>query len=139
MAQLDVVHAEVETLLTGHVAAPLCNLTIGCESRSDDREMKELTRASGGIPCRMITEIVGPRWCSTGRKTLQAQLLASGTEEQFCVMVDAQLLDRIAQHITAWSFVSICAVITVISATIVLIEGGQEAHNDRQRATQLAN
>ncbi len=56
------------------------------------------------------------------------------------VAIVGTTLDRIAQHyITAWSFVSIFALITVISATIVFVKGGKEAHNDRQRATQLAN
>jgi RecA/RadA recombinase len=45
--------------------------------------------AIGGIPCGGITEIVGPSLCSTGRKSLQAQLLASATREQFCALVDA--------------------------------------------------
>jgi hypothetical protein len=45
--------------------------------------------AIGGIPCGGITEIVGPSWCSTGRKSLQAQLLGGATREQFCALVDA--------------------------------------------------
>jgi len=43
----------------------------------------------GGIPCGGITEIVGPSMCSTGRKSLQAQLLAGATREKFCALVDA--------------------------------------------------
>jgi hypothetical protein len=45
--------------------------------------------AIGGIPCGGITEIVGPSFCSTGRKSLQAQLLAGTTREQFCGLIDA--------------------------------------------------
>jgi hypothetical protein len=45
--------------------------------------------AIGGIPCGGITEIVGPSFCSTGRKSLQAQLLAGASREQFCALVDA--------------------------------------------------
>ena len=45
--------------------------------------------AIGGIPCGGITEIVGPALCSAGRKSLQAQLLAGATREQFCALVDA--------------------------------------------------
>jgi hypothetical protein len=45
--------------------------------------------AIGGIPCGGITEIVGSSWCSTGRKSLQSQLLAGATREQFCALVDA--------------------------------------------------
>lgn len=49
-------------------------------------------------------------------------------------------VDRIAyRYIAAWSVVFIFAVITVVSATIVVVKGGQAAHNDRQRSTQLAN
>jgi hypothetical protein len=43
----------------------------------------------GGVPCGEITEIVGTRWCSTGRKSLQSQLLARATKDQFCALVDA--------------------------------------------------
>jgi len=39
--------------------------------------------AIGGIPCGGITEIAGPALCSAGRKSLQAQLLAGATREQF--------------------------------------------------------
>jgi hypothetical protein len=45
--------------------------------------------AIGGIPCGGITEIIGSSWCSAGRKSLQAQLLASAAREQFCALVDA--------------------------------------------------
>lgn len=45
--------------------------------------------AMGGIPCGGITEIVGPPWCSAGRKSLQTQLMVSTTREQFCALVDA--------------------------------------------------
>ena len=45
--------------------------------------------AIGGIPCGGITEIIGPSWCSTGRKSLQAQLLSCATGDQFCALVDA--------------------------------------------------
>src|SRR3984893_16457520 len=43
----------------------------------------------GGVPCGEITEIVGTRWCSAGRKNLQSQLLARATRDQFCALVDA--------------------------------------------------
>jgi recA bacterial DNA recombination protein len=45
--------------------------------------------AIGGIPCGGITEIIGPLWCSAGRKSLQAQLLTCATRDQFCALVDA--------------------------------------------------
>jgi hypothetical protein len=45
--------------------------------------------AIGGIPCGGITEIVGPSLCSSGRKSLQAQLLAVAAREQFCGLIDA--------------------------------------------------
>jgi recombination protein RecA len=48
-----------------------------------------LDAAIGGIPCGGITEIVGPAFCSAGRKSLQAQLLAGATQERFCGLIDA--------------------------------------------------
>jgi hypothetical protein len=51
--------------------------------------MSTIDAAIGGVPCGGITEIVGPSWCSSGRKSLQSQLLAHATQEQFCALVDA--------------------------------------------------
>jgi hypothetical protein len=45
--------------------------------------------AIGGLPCGGITAIIGPSWCSAGRKSLQAQLLRCATRDQFCALVDA--------------------------------------------------
>lgn len=45
--------------------------------------------AIAGIPCGGITEIVGPSWCSAGRRSLQSQLLARATRNQFCALIDA--------------------------------------------------
>ncbi len=44
--------------------------------------------AIGGIPHGGITEIVGSSFCSTGRKSLQTQVLATASRE-FCALVDA--------------------------------------------------
>jgi hypothetical protein len=48
-----------------------------------------LDDAIGGVPCGGITEVVGSAFCSAGRKSLQAQLLARATREQFCALIDA--------------------------------------------------
>ena len=88
MAQFDVVRAQVETLLTGRVAAPFVP-RLSDEKHVLATGIEGIDASVGGIPRGVITEIVGPRWCSTGRKTLQAQLLATGTKEQFCALVDA--------------------------------------------------
>jgi hypothetical protein len=44
--------------------------------------------ATGGIPVGGITEIVAPSLCSTGLKSLQAQLLGAA-REQSCALIDA--------------------------------------------------
>ncbi len=59
------------------------------EMRTMPTGVSAIDAAISGIPCGGITEIVGPALCSAGRKSLQAQLLAGATREQFCALVDA--------------------------------------------------
>src|SRR6266496_2831546 len=88
MAPLASIRAQVEERLSGRVTAPFT-------SRPPVQQPVLMTGIPaidsilGGIPCGEITEVVGTRWCSTGRKSLQSQLLARATKDQFCALVDA--------------------------------------------------
>jgi hypothetical protein len=88
MSHSALIRAQVEARLTGRVAAPFATRSFA-EKPVLHTGIEAIDAAMGGIPCGEITEIVGARWCSTGRKSLQSQLLASGTKEQFCALVDA--------------------------------------------------
>jgi recombination protein RecA len=88
MSHSALIRAQVEARLTGRVAAPFATRSFA-EKPVLHTGIEAIAAAMGGVPCGEITEIVGPRWCSTGRKSLQAQLLASGTKEQFCALIDA--------------------------------------------------
>jgi hypothetical protein len=59
------------------------------ETRTMPTGVSPIDDAIGGIPCGGITEIVGCSWCSTGRKSVQAQLLRCATRDHFCALVDA--------------------------------------------------
>lgn len=88
MASLASIRAQVEERLSGRVTAPFTSrppvqrpvLTTGIPA---------IDSILGGVPCGEITEIVGTRWCSTGRKSLQSQLLARATKDRFCALIDA--------------------------------------------------
>ena len=88
MASLASIRAQVEERLSGRVTAPF-------NSRPHIKQPVLMTGIPaidsilGGVPCGEITEIVGIRWCSTGRKSLQSQLFARATKDQFCALVDA--------------------------------------------------
>jgi recombination protein RecA len=88
MPDFALIRSQVEAQLAGRVTAPFAPRT-STEKLVFRTGVDEIDSCIGGVPCGEITEIVGPRWCSTGRKSLQAQLLASGTKEHFCGLVDA--------------------------------------------------
>jgi hypothetical protein len=88
MVSVASIRAQVEERLSGRVTAPFTPriptqqpvLAIGIPA---------IDTILGGIPCGAITEIIGSRWCSTGRKTLQSQLFARATKDQCCALIDA--------------------------------------------------
>jgi hypothetical protein len=87
MSSLASIRAQVEQRLSGRVAAPFT-------FRPPDNEPVlpsgiPTVDILGGIPCGAITEIVGPRWCSVGRKTIQTQLLGRATQDRLCALIDA--------------------------------------------------
>ena len=88
MASFTAIRAQVEERLTGRVTAPF-SARPPIEQAVLTTGITAIDSVLGGIPCGKITEIVGPRWCSTGRKSLQSQLLARAAKEQFCALVDA--------------------------------------------------
>jgi hypothetical protein len=88
MVSLASIRAQVEQRLSGRVTAPFT-------ARPPVKQPVLVTGIPaidsnlGGIPCGEITEIVGARWSSTGRKSLQSQLLSRATKDQFCALIDA--------------------------------------------------
>jgi hypothetical protein len=88
MASLASIRAQVEERLSGRVTAPFTART-PVKQPVLVTGIPAIDAILGGIPCGEITEIVGTRWCSTGRKSLQSQLLARATKDQFCALVDA--------------------------------------------------
>jgi hypothetical protein len=87
MASLASIRAQVEQRLSGRVAAPFGSRPTGNEPvLQTGIPSIDLV---GGIPCGAITEIIGARWCSVGRKTVQTQLLVRATQEKFCALIDA--------------------------------------------------
>jgi len=88
MSAAALIRAQVEARLAGRVPASLTQRP-AVELRNMPTGVTSIDGAVGGIPCGGITEIVGPALCSTGRKSLQARLLASATREQFCGLIDA--------------------------------------------------
>ncbi len=88
MPDFALIRTQVEEQLTGRVTAPFAPRSSN-EKPVFRTGVVEIDACIGGIPWGEITEIVGPRWCSTGRKSLQAQFLASGTKDDVCGLVDA--------------------------------------------------
>src|SRR6266852_5734638 len=82
------IRAQVEARLAARVPAAFGQRP-PVEMRTMPTGVGVIDAAIGGIACGGITEIVGPSLCSTGRKSLQAQLLAGATREKFCALVDA--------------------------------------------------
>ena len=88
MSSAALVRAYVEAQLADRVPSALTQRP-PVELRTMPTGMSTIDAAIGGIPCGGITEIVCPSLHSTGGKSLQAQLLAGVTREQFCALVDA--------------------------------------------------
>jgi hypothetical protein len=88
MPSAALIRAQVEARLADRVPAAFGQrLPIAMQTMPTG--VSVIDAAIGGIPCGGITEIVGPALCSAGSKSLQAQLLAGATREQFCAVVDA--------------------------------------------------
>ncbi len=75
-------------LIRSQVEARLAGRQVELLPGSGLKQRKTL-RIGGATYFGGITEIVGSPLCSTGRKSVQAQLLAQATREQFCALVDA--------------------------------------------------
>ena len=88
MVSPALIRAQVEARLADRIPAAFGQRP-PIEMRTMPTGVGVIDDAIGGIPCGGITEIVGPALCSAGRKSLQAQLLAGATREQFCALVDA--------------------------------------------------
>jgi hypothetical protein len=88
MSSLASIRAQVEERLSGRITAPF-TARPPVEQSVLVTGIPAVDSILGGIPCGEITEIVGTRWCSTGRKSLQSQLLARATKDQYCALVDA--------------------------------------------------
>jgi recombination protein RecA len=88
MASVASIRAQVEERLSGRVTAPF-TARVPTQQPVLATGIPAIDAILGGIPCGAITEIIGSRWCSSGRKTLQSQLLARTTKDQFCALIDA--------------------------------------------------
>src|SRR6266700_8428229 len=88
MSSAALIRAQVEARLAGRVQGAFVQRP-AMEMQVVTTGVNSIDAAIGGIPCGGITEIVGPSFCSTGRKSLQARLLAGATRAQFCALVDA--------------------------------------------------
>jgi recA bacterial DNA recombination protein len=88
MSSPVLIRAQIEASLADRIPSAFA-LRSPVEIRTMPMSVSAIDSAIGGIPCSGITEIAGPSWCSAGRKSLQAQLLACATRDQFCALVDA--------------------------------------------------
>jgi hypothetical protein len=88
MSSLASIRAQVEERLRGRVTAPFTART-PVKQPVLVTGIPAIDSILGGIPCGEITEIIGTRWCSAGRKSLQSQLLSVATKDQFCALIDA--------------------------------------------------
>jgi RecA DNA recombination protein len=88
MFSAALIRDQVEARLRDRVPGALTQRP-SAEMRVMPTGVSTIDAAVGGIPCGGITEIAGPPWCSAGRKSLQAQLLAAATRDHFCALVDA--------------------------------------------------
>jgi recombination protein RecA len=81
------IRSQVEARLAGRVSAAFTQRPV--ETALLPTGIATLDAAIGGVPCGRITEVIGPAFCSAGRKSFQAHLLASATRERFCALIDA--------------------------------------------------
>jgi recombination protein RecA len=88
MSSLASIRAQVEERLSGRVTAPF-TARVPIQQPVLATGIPAIDAIMGGVPCGEITEIVGARWCSAGRKSLQSQLLSVATKDQFCALIDA--------------------------------------------------
>jgi hypothetical protein len=88
MISTSLIRAQVEARLADRIPFAFARRP-PVEVRTVITGVNAIDAAIGGIPCGGITEIVGPAWCSAGRRSLQAQLLTCATRNQFCALVDA--------------------------------------------------
>jgi len=88
MSSPALVRAQIEASLADRVPSAFARRS-PVDMRTMASGVGAIDSAIGGLPCGGITEIIGPSWCSAGRKSLQAQLLTCATRDQFCALVDA--------------------------------------------------
>lgn len=88
MSSAALIRTQIEAQLVNRVSAAFTQQA-SVEMRTLPTGVKSIDTAIGGIPRGGITEISGASLCSTGRKSLLTQLLASTTREQFCGLIDA--------------------------------------------------
>lgn len=88
MSSLASICAQVEERLSGRVTAPFTARTT-VKPPVLVTGIQAIDSIVGGVPCGEITEIVGPQWCSNGKKSLLTRLLSRAAKEHFCALVDA--------------------------------------------------
>jgi hypothetical protein len=88
MSSLASIRAQVEERLSGRVTAPF-TARVPTQPPVLATGIPAIDAIMGGVPCGEITEVVGARWCSAGRKSLQSQLFSVATKDQFCALIDA--------------------------------------------------
>lgn len=88
MTSSAAIRAQVEARLANRVSAPFAQ-RMQSQTLLAPTGIPSLDSVIGGIPCGGITEVVGTAFCSAGRKSLQAQLLAAATRDKLCALIDA--------------------------------------------------
>ena len=88
MSSLALIRSEVEARLSSRVPAAFEQRTRP-EMPVIPTGIDTLDKEIGGIPCGAITELISPAGISSGKTSLQTQLLASASKEQFCALIDA--------------------------------------------------
>jgi hypothetical protein len=88
MHSIAALRTYVEARLSGRVSGPFAT-QVRPDIETIPTGIGDIDRQVGGFPLSAITELVAPRFTSAGQKSLQAQLLAHGTQEHVCALIDA--------------------------------------------------
>ncbi len=88
MFSVSAIRNEVEARLAERVPAPFMQ-RVRQDRSTISTGIDAIDKEAGGIPCGAITEIVASPWTSSGQRTIQMQLLACATQQQFCALIDA--------------------------------------------------
>jgi recombination protein RecA len=59
------------------------------ESKTIPTGISQIDGLLGGVPVGALTEICGSSWASSGKTSVLVSLLASGSQDYFCALVDA--------------------------------------------------